>query len=194
MKKIFFFFLALTAAGVVMAQTVAEGATILNWDGSAMEANEPLFMHVKDTLLLRYELSPADADPNSIFISSVSNNEEIPIIRHEDGKIYALNEGTGYVYINPLGQTSPLAIRKVVVSNKDYILYGEPCGDHVVCTLTDDGELAFWKGEVGNSADFDDIYYYPLWDFVNPNGSALSETDHIVPWYNYKNDVTKKIA
>ena len=173
-----------------MAQTAAESATILDWDGSTLGKDQPLFMHVGDTLPLKYNLFPADADPNSVHISTHGGDDlNRPCIRHEDGKVYALYEGTGYVYVIPnTNEPTYLDLRKVVVSNKDFLLYGDSCGDHVVCTLTDDGELSFWRDEVGNSTGTSGTDYW-LWDFAYPNDAALSPTDHIAPWFEYMNKV-----
>ena len=70
MKKFFFILLiGLLAVGSAMAQKSATAVTIKNWDGSALSANEPLFIRPGQTLSLKLDLTPADADSSTIKLS-----------------------------------------------------------------------------------------------------------------------------
>lgn len=177
-----------------MAQTAATGATILNWNGSTLDKNQPLFIKPGETKVLQFNVFPDGADRNSVALSfSVLPEDEeppyMPFSWNNDGyTIKGLREATRTLSINNRDFSEKLATIKIVCSSKEYYLYGDSCGEHVVCTLTDEGELSFWRDEVGNSTGTSGTNYR-LWDFAYPNAAGTSEADHIAPWFEYMNKV-----
>ena len=168
--------------------------TIKNWDGSALSANEPLFIRPGQTLSLKLDLTPADADSSTIKLSMTMEPEDseppyMPIGFNNEGfTITGYREAVRTLRIFDADYNDALASVDIVCTTHDYLLYGVQCGDNVVCSLTDDGVLAFWAGKVGvGRYDKQDGASYTMWDFaeVYTEGSTVEPA----PWARYAGQI-----
>ena len=200
MRKFYFLLLGLVAAGMVMAQTAPTDVIIKNWDGSDLAPGEPLVIRPGETRALQFELIPAGADRDSVALGMSVMPEDseppyMPIIWDNNGlTVTGLREATRTLYVDNANDRSHCyTFIQIVCSAYDFLLYGAQCGDNVVCTLNENGELAFWKETVGTSMTQGDIC--ALWDFASPGmqvgegGNGTSGNQREAPWYQYADKI-----
>lgn len=189
MKKFYVLFLALCAAGFVFAQTAVTGVTVFNWDGSPLEEGEHLIIKSGETKDLILGIEPADADINTLKLGVTMTDEDqldniLPVGFYPndagDGFIIrgsTAKTGTRTLIIHDADYTQTLASVKITCTSSDFVLYGAPCGDGLVCSLTEDGKLQFWCGEVGSSCNstpdavpgvMDNFYYDGADEYPSP--------------------------
>ena len=190
LKKFYAMLLGLCLAGVSLAQDPATGVVINNWDGSVLDQGSPLFMLVGERKYLNYTLEPAGADPESISVATEYTTDDAnyggTIVHHKYAagyEIYAAREGARWLYIYD-SNDSYLGRVRIIATKTPFILYNVQCGNNIVCSLMESGELAFWAHMYGlDRTQGEDCTMYD-YDYADPSDEP-SPAANPAPWSQY---------